>query len=553
MILGPSPAASETSLHMLSGVTIDGIFRQIAARQPDALALVDAPNRMAFTDGPQRRLTYAQADRMVDAIAARLRYIRLPADAVVAVQMPNTVEHVLTLLGVLRAGMIAAAVPQLWRRAQAISALSPLATRAFLTCSRLGSAGANHCQFAMNVAAEVFSIRCVGAFGHEVPDGVVPFDDLLAEKDAAPFVSERRDRAADHVAVMTFEIGPDGIVPVARSHSEMLAAGLAVMLESRLPQGARILSTIAPSSFGGIALTILPWLFCGGTLALHHPFDADTFAAQLGVEACDTLILPGALGLGLADALAGKPDTKVIAAWRAPVLMAASARWSAAGAELIDVPIFGEAALLPMRRGHDGWPNAIPHGVVTVPRGNPNGITILDLQRSVAGTLTVKGAMVPHHAFPPGIAASGRSHYLIGPDGAVDTRFPCRLEPEFDVLDITGPPEGIVEVGFYRFSANDLQAVCGGLGTGITLASEAHALLGRRLVGMTFGSSSDAAQLPAALAAAGVNPLIIAAFRDSEKRDTLQRAAASDRPATSPDVRQRRNNRSAPGPSRAQR
>ena len=78
-----------------SGVTIDDLFRRAVARRPDALALADAPNRASFTDGPPLRLTYAEADRMVSAIAGRLRRMGLPTDAIVGIQLPNTVENIL--------------------------------------------------------------------------------------------------------------------------------------------------------------------------------------------------------------------------------------------------------------------------------------------------------------------------------------------------------------------------------------------------------------------------------------------------------------------------
>ena len=91
-----------------SRVTIDEIFRRVAQRRPEALALVDAPNRKTFTDGAPRRLTFAQADRMVSAIAGRLRHMQLPTDAIVGIQLPNIVENILAILGVMRAGMIAA-------------------------------------------------------------------------------------------------------------------------------------------------------------------------------------------------------------------------------------------------------------------------------------------------------------------------------------------------------------------------------------------------------------------------------------------------------------
>ncbi len=88
--------------------TLDDLFRRAAKARPDALALIDPPDRPSFTDGPVRRLTYAQADRAISSLAARLRGFGLPTDSVVAIQLANTVESVIALLAVMRAGLIAA-------------------------------------------------------------------------------------------------------------------------------------------------------------------------------------------------------------------------------------------------------------------------------------------------------------------------------------------------------------------------------------------------------------------------------------------------------------
>ena len=171
MILGDSPRVSELQ-NGASGVTMDDLFRSAVARRPDALALADAPNRASFTDGPPLRLTYAEADRMISAIAGRLRQMGLPTDAIIGIQLPNTVENILTILGVLRAGMIAAPLPQLWRQADASAALARVDAKAFISCGHVGKS--EPCQFALRIAAEVFSIRYVCGFGGNLPDGAVP-------------------------------------------------------------------------------------------------------------------------------------------------------------------------------------------------------------------------------------------------------------------------------------------------------------------------------------------------------------------------------------------
>jgi hypothetical protein len=289
------------------------------------------------------------------------------------------------------------------------------------------------------VAAEVFSIRYVCGFGGNLPDGVVPLDDLFTARTPDPILPldvERQSNAAAHVAAVTFDVGEGGIVPVARNHPELLAAGLAVVLESRLAHGASVLSAIAPSSFAGIGLTLLPWLLTGSTLVLHHAFDPDVLAAQRQNDRCGALILPApaVFNLAEADAFAGDDTACVIAAWRSPQRLAKSPIWREPNTVLVDVSLFGEAALVASRRGVDGTPSAFRLGPVLAPCDGGRGVAVAELMRTDAGTLAVRGPMVPHHSFPPGIERSGLPYFKIERRGVVDTRYPCRIDPASDAI-----------------------------------------------------------------------------------------------------------------------
>src|SRR5271170_5751183 len=204
MILGDPATAAVQPAREAKPITIEEVFHRHAQRRPDALALADAANRETFTDGAPRRLTYAEADRMVTAIAGRLRLMGLPTDAIVGIQLPNIVENILVTLGVLRAGMIAASLPLLSRRTDAVAALARIGAKALFTCSRVGTF--NHGQHATAVAADVFSIRYVCGFGNNLPDGVVSFDDLFTAEKLDPIVPEDGERQGDataHVAAVT--------------------------------------------------------------------------------------------------------------------------------------------------------------------------------------------------------------------------------------------------------------------------------------------------------------------------------------------------------------
>lgn len=506
MILGDPTRASAAG----NRATLDDIFRHAAQRHPQLLALADPPNREHFTDGAPRRLSYSEADRMVSAIAARLRRLGLSTDAVVGIQLPNTVESVLMLLGTWRAGMIAVPLPMLWRQADVVAALGRTAAKILVTTSRIGATA--HADLAMHVAAEIFPIRHVGAFGRDLPDGVVAFEDLSGADRLDPLPAiERTGNPAAHLAVVTFEVTTDGLVPVARNHMQLLAGGLAVFLESRAEPDAGVLSAVPISSFAGIALSVAPWLLGGGTLALHQPFDPATFAAQRREHGCASVVVPGPLTARLAQAgqlAAGDGVKNVIALWRAPERLAAAPPWREA-AGLLDVLAFGEIGLLAARRGTSGEPAPIGFGTIGAPRGSPNAVPVVEVARSKAGTIALRGPMVPTHAFPPGAERGPLPHLAHDADGFVDTGYSCRPERDAGALAVTGGPAGIVGVGGYRFVLREVTATIDKLEVGATLAALPDALTGHRLA----GSAPDRAAVRQQLIELGLNPLIAQAFR----------------------------------------
>jgi len=490
--------------------TLDELFRRALTRHPDRLALVDPADRADFTDGPVRRLTYAQADRAISALAARLRAFGLPTDAVVAVQLPNICESVIALLAVARAGLIAAPMPLLWRHADATAALSRVAARALIGCQRVGDA--IHGDLAMQIAMETFTIRFLCGFGQNLPDGVVPVDDIFATRDVAALI-DRPGHAADHLALVTFEVTADGVVPIARSHAELLAAGLAVQLEGRIMPGAVLLGALAPACFASLATTLMPWLISGGTLVLHQPFAPGVFARQHAQERCSVAVVPGPMVARLAEAgLIGDGGTAVLAVWRSPERLASSAPWPADAGALTDVAAFGELGLVPLRRGESGKPSALPTGRLAFPRaaaqGTAQGMHAINLARTPGGTVALSGPMVPKAPFPPG-AERGHAAKLKITDGAIDTGYSCKIDRDTKMLTVDGPPAGVISVGGYRFGLRNMQELIGGIEDGSTLAALPDMLAGHRLA----GSGADRDAICDALLAHGANPLLVAAFR----------------------------------------
>ena len=242
----------------------------------------------------------------------------------IAVQLPNTVEFALTVLAAYRAGLVVAVLPLLWRQAELTMALNRTAARAIVTPARID--GILYADLAMNAAAEAFSIRHVCGFGTDLPEGMSSLDHAITRESTTTRAVIQDGRKA---ALITFDVTADGFRPVPRAHLSLIAGGLAISLESDVPQGATVLSAFAPMSFAGLACSLVVWLLSGGTLVLHHPFDEEVLEQQIIEHRCDTLIVPAQLALRLdeLDLGARMPSLRnVIGLWRAPEQVASSAQ-----------------------------------------------------------------------------------------------------------------------------------------------------------------------------------------------------------------------------------
>jgi len=488
--------------------TLDGLFKRILARKPDAPALLDPINKQRITGQPPRKLTFAEADRAITALSAHFIESGLPSNSVIAVQLPNTIEFVLTVLAAHRAGLVVALFPLLWRQAELTVALNRTGARAIVSMSRVD--GVVHSDLAMNAAAEAFSIRHVCGFGSDLPEGMASLDLALSVDSTTSRAVVQDGRKA---AIISFDVTSDGFRPVPRTHLNLIAGGLALSLESDVPQGSTIMSAFTPSSFAGLTSSLVIWLLSGGTLALHHPFDGDVLEQQIVEHNCDTLVVPAqlALRLGEIDMASRLPTLRtMIGLWRAPEQVGSSPSWTQPQVTLTDVYLFGEAGLFGARRtAADGTPAAVRPGPHSAPREVPGSSISGEIFLTPKGTLALRGPMISAapYAPPPPPSDSLIAH---PPRDYVDTDYAARIDRSTGAISITAPPTGIMAVGGYRFLSGDLQERARRLGQGALLTALPDRLSGHRLA----GRAQDNGRAREALAGLGLNPLMVEAFRD---------------------------------------
>ncbi|MBN9586403.1 MAG: acyl--CoA ligase [Afipia sp.] len=485
-------------------LTLDDLFRRTVARQPDEIALTDPPNKQRVTGQPPVQLTFAQADQAVSAIAAQFTEAGIPIGSVIAMQMPNTVEFAVTALGALRAGLVVALLPQLWRQSDLTNALNRVGARAIVGTARIEIV--DHGDIALNAAVEAFSIRHVFGFGDNLPEGMTPLEIVTGGMDGwvPPAVSDAR-----RPAIVTFDVTPEGVRAIPRSHLQLISGGLAIFLESGLPQGAKLLGTMAPASFAAFTSQVVTWLLSGGSLTLHHPADLNVLDMQIAESNCDTLIAPALLAQRLAqgDLLAQTSTiSHVIGLWRTPDRVASSDDWQQPSA-FTDVYLFGEAGLFAARRQADGSPAPILPGPFGAPRTSAGAKPIGEVIITPKATLALRGAMVPVSAYriPRGEMLSEAPQ----PD-YVDTGYAAQVDRARGTLAITAPPVGVVGVGGYRFVAQELDDWAKRLNAGAMLTALPDQLNGFRLA----GRASDNRRAREALGELGLNPLMVEAFRE---------------------------------------
>jgi acyl-CoA synthetase (AMP-forming)/AMP-acid ligase II len=277
-----------------SGLTWSDLLERNRAAQPDRVALVDAPNRAALTVGEPRRLTWAEVDDEVTAIAAVLLAHGVRCDDVVGVQLPNCVEVPLVFLALTRIGAIVSPFPVQYGRHEIVGMGEAAGLTAFVTVER--AVGRSLAGEAVALRAQLPSVRTVFAFGADV-DGAVRLDRPV--EDASAAVAAHRATWVPHAndcATLVWTSGTEGSpkgVPRAFGDWEVLANAV-----SEVPQVTPddvFLSPFPMTNGGGISGMFIPWLLHGTVLVLHHPFDLGVFLRQVETESVTYTCAPPAI------------------------------------------------------------------------------------------------------------------------------------------------------------------------------------------------------------------------------------------------------------------
>ncbi|CEJ13012.1 enterobactin synthase subunit F [bacterium YEK0313] len=506
MILGEQRAGQATTAPAgaTGRMTLDALLRRAAENRPQALALVDAPNRPHIVGGEPRRFDWAGLDAAVDALAGRLRAHSFPLDSVIATQFPLGADGIVALLAVIRAGLVAAPLPLGWGRREIVRHLQRLGARAILTAGRAGPVDcADIMRFA---AAEAFSVRFVMSIGAPVLDGVVALDDaLLAGAASDRIETPRTGNAADHVALVTADATADGHLAVARSHNQLIAGGLVAYMAGAPDEASVFAATLSIDAFTGLALQVVPWLMSAGTLIAHPPFAPRAFADSLVASGVTHAVLPAAAAACLFTPAAASPALRHLTLLtRRPgeIAPALAIRPDGVAADVF----FGLGETGIARALATGAAAGIAAGPDTFATGAGQAPVLVETRRSPAGSLQLRGAMVPVSAFPPGAEHGHSARSAADADGFVETGMAVAADDTARLLVPAGDPAAVVSIGGRRFAEAELRAAYAEAGGEIAPVLRTDPVLGQRVAGIV-GDGRAMIGLAGRLAETGMTPL----------------------------------------------
>jgi non-ribosomal peptide synthetase component E (peptide arylation enzyme) len=262
--------------------TLIDYFKGNVAKTPDALSLVDPPNKEALVGLQPERLTFRELDRAVDATAEGLVAKGIKKDDIIMVQLPNCWELAMLYLAITRAGALISPLPMQWRQSELEFIAKMTDARAIITIGEFS--GFKHKEMAKNIQTKFPSIKDIITLLEikEMTKG-----NVTGKLDKIPI-------DANDAFTLCWSSGteaePKGC-PL--SHNNWIYQASFCYETAPIKPGDNLITAGPLVNMASVGTVYIEWVMEGGKLALHHPFDGPTFIMQLMKEEINyTLLVP---------------------------------------------------------------------------------------------------------------------------------------------------------------------------------------------------------------------------------------------------------------------
>ena len=423
-------------------LTVLSLVETAMRARPDKLNFRDAESMKDWSDQIPHQATARSLSQMVTGFARQMLSLGLKQGDPVLLAMPNQVDGVVALMGVMAAGFLPCPVSVVASSAQIQAAAEAVGARAIVTVNRYAHLSPS--VQAREAASRYYGIRFVCAFGPHSPEGIVAldgWDEKELWQGALPVIRP------EMTALLTIDQHPEGLVAHRRSHAQLISEGLALSAVSGLTGRGTIIATFAPVSAAGVVSTVAAPLISGSAVTLHGPFDVALLASQLNEQPSALVVLPERIETLVRKALPDQlKDTIVIGRNNGAIKPAFKTE------RVTELLALGEVALLPMVRDQSRAKQKLPRRFVH-PVSTALNPAMAQLECSVSdrGRLSLAGF---------GVATVYPAETATHSDRVVETRWLAHgdgpenisIMPDDEMQGVTDP-QGFDDVGPLEIAA----------------------------------------------------------------------------------------------------
>lgn len=251
-------------------------------------AVIDPGNKAALCSTPMYRLTFAELNAKINYVASILQQHGIGKDDIVAIQLPNIAELVISYFAICKLGAISSPIPIQFREFECTQLINSLNAKAVITMKQINER--SYAAMYDEIRSTEQNVETIFTFDHAENAIHINLDNAVDTPVEQPTIT------ANDIFTICWTSGTEGKPKgVPRSHNEWYVSAYASVDAAKLTQNDRILLTFPLVNMAGIGGVLVPWVLSGGTLVLHHPFDFPTFLAQIDQEQITYTLVPPSL------------------------------------------------------------------------------------------------------------------------------------------------------------------------------------------------------------------------------------------------------------------
>lgn len=266
------------------------LFQAALESCPEAIALVDPPNRSALCGSEPQRLSFSTTHSRALNVAQQLIDSGVQPGDRLLVQLPNVVELPLIYLAAARIGAVVSPAPMQYREHELHMMIASAEPSAIITCSTFKGepVTAHFDSLPAPSTDQQISRFCI--------DGEVPGWISLRDGQTSHSLESVPLPDAQALFTLCWTSGTTGTPKgVPRRHRHWLAMIPAFEDATALPAGASMLAPFPMVNMAAISVFLIYWLQVRGKLVLHHPMDLPVFLKQIESERALYTVAPPAL------------------------------------------------------------------------------------------------------------------------------------------------------------------------------------------------------------------------------------------------------------------